>query len=95
MARHETLKSNVNNIFKDVMGASESGLKIKGKKSKSAYLSDKALVKRSRNIVSAIKLGNNSKNMKNELDSVFSAMLVRKIIKPNVVKRLTGLLGMK
>jgi hypothetical protein len=70
------------------------GLKKKNK-NKIKYLSDKVLVKRSKNIMSAIALGNSNIEMKNELDSIFSAMVSRKLMSKKEVLLLTKKMKMK
>ena len=66
-----------------------------GFKKKSKYLSDEVLVKRSKNIMSAISLGNSNKEMKNELDSIFSSMVSRGLISKKEVLLLTKKMKMK
>jgi hypothetical protein len=103
--RHNFLIEQVNEILREATEASGSGLKRKSKVSKkksvkkkngvtSTYINDKSLISRSKNLINAIGLKNDGPLIKNELDSIFSTMVERKLIKPKEVLILTKRLNM-
>ena len=77
----EKIEKAINDGWKMKMGAAGSGMKSKKshtkKVSKSRTLPDSALKERGDNLVSAIRLGNRTKMVRNELDTVLDAMVSR------------------